>query len=89
MLPPTTTAVANVANLPNALTASKSSKFPPVQGSFLVQQALLDTAQRALLEPDDSVANVRHGLTLAGPFHGVKARVLAHWHVRTDDEGPG
>lgn len=34
MLLPTTTAVANVANLPNALTISKSSRFPPVQGSF-------------------------------------------------------
>ena len=46
-----------------------------------MQHALLDSAQRAPLEPDDSVANVRHGLTLAGVFHGVKARVLAHWHV--------
>jgi hypothetical protein len=45
MLLPTTTAVANVANHPNALTISKSSGFPRVR-DYLVQQALLDAAQQ-------------------------------------------
>jgi hypothetical protein len=45
------------------------------------QHALLDTAKRAPLEPDHSVANVRHGLTLAGVFHGVKACPLGHGYV--------
>lgn len=41
----------------------------------------MDTSKRAPLEPDDSVANARHGLTLAGVFHGVKARPLVDRHV--------
>ena len=54
----------------------------------LMQPALLDSAQRAPLIPDDSVADVRHGLTFAGVFHGVKTRLLAHWHVAKNLAGP-
>jgi hypothetical protein len=49
--------------------------------AVLCSDALLDTAQRAPLKPDDPVANVRHGLILAGVLHGVKTRLLAHWHA--------
>jgi hypothetical protein len=47
----------------------------------LVQLALWDTRRRAPLKPDDSIANVRHRLTLAVVLHGVKTCPLVHRHV--------
>ena len=35
-------------------------------------------------EPDAFVADVRHGLTIAGVFYGMKTRLLSHRHVAKD-----
>ena len=51
--------------------------------------ALLDTAQRAPLEPDDFVPNVGHRLTLDGVLHGVETLPLVHGEFRRRlNEGP-
>jgi hypothetical protein len=56
----------------------------PEQGKLL---ASIDTREIEFLaclpslEPHDFVANIRHGLILAGVFHGVKARLLAQRHI--------
>jgi hypothetical protein len=47
----------------------------------IVQHVLLGAAQGGSLEPDNFIANVRHGLTLASVFHAVKAQLIAHPHV--------
>jgi hypothetical protein len=40
-----------------------------------------------IFEPDDCVADVRHGLTIAGLFQGMKTRLLSHRHVAQDLAG--
>jgi hypothetical protein len=40
-----------------------------------------------IFEPDDFVADVRHGLTIAGVFHGMKTCLLGHQHVGQDLAG--
>src|SRR5258708_5493513 len=56
-------------------------------GSMTERQSFAGRCTIMALEPDNLVADVRHGLVPAGVFHGVNTCLLDYGHVAQDLAG--